>query len=96
MLWASVLYCVIQKKAERLEAEVLAVAPSSAKTTAYRSCAQARRRSSPLAAIAPWRRELARKLATGEGMDKSTLIHTQIQIIIIHFSPSPIPPVPNG
>jgi hypothetical protein len=25
------------------------------------------------------------KPATGEGMDKSTLVHTQIQIIIIHF-----------
>jgi hypothetical protein len=37
-----------------------------------------------------------RKPATGEGMDKSTLAHTQIQIIIIHFLPSPIPPMPNG
>jgi hypothetical protein len=36
------------------------------------------------------------KPATGEGMDKSTLAHTQIQIIIIHFLPSPIPPIPNG
>jgi hypothetical protein len=35
------------------------------------------------------------KPATGEGMDKSTLVHTQIQIIIIHFLPSPIPPIPN-
>jgi hypothetical protein len=38
----------------------------------------------------------AGKPATGEGMDKSTLAHTQIQIIIIHFLPSPIPPIPNG
>jgi hypothetical protein len=37
-----------------------------------------------------------RKPATGEGMDKSTLAYTQIQIIIIHFLPSPIPPIPNG
>jgi hypothetical protein len=37
-----------------------------------------------------------RKPATGEGMDKSTLVHTQIQIIIIHFLPSPFPPIPNG
>jgi hypothetical protein len=29
-------------------------------------------------------------------MDKSTLVHTQIQIIIIHFLPSPIPLIPNG
>jgi hypothetical protein len=36
------------------------------------------------------------KSATGEGMDKSTLVHTQIQIIIIHFLPSPFPPIPNG
>jgi hypothetical protein len=36
------------------------------------------------------------KPATGEGMDKSTLVHTQIQIIIIHFLPSPFPPIPNG
>jgi hypothetical protein len=28
------------------------------------------------------------KPATGEGMDKSTLAHTQIQIIIVHFLPS--------
>jgi hypothetical protein len=34
--------------------------------------------------------------ATGEGMDKSTFVHTQIQIIIIHFLPSPFPPIPNG
>jgi hypothetical protein len=34
--------------------------------------------------------------ATREGMDKSTLAHTPIQIIIIHFLPSPIPPIPNG
>jgi hypothetical protein len=34
--------------------------------------------------------------ATGEGMDKSTPIHTQIQIIIIHFLPSPFPSIPNG
>jgi hypothetical protein len=31
-----------------------------------------------------------------EGMDKSTLVHTQIQIIIIHFLPFPFPPIPNG
>jgi hypothetical protein len=31
-----------------------------------------------------------------EGMDKSTLVHTQIQIIIIHFLLSPILPIPNG
>jgi hypothetical protein len=31
-----------------------------------------------------------------EGMDKSTLAHTQIQIIIIHLLPSPIPLIPNG
>jgi hypothetical protein len=36
------------------------------------------------------------KPATGEGMDKSTFVHTQIQIIIIHFLPSPFPPIPNG
>jgi hypothetical protein len=36
------------------------------------------------------------KPATGEGMDKSTLVHTQIQIIIIHFLPSPFPPISNG
>jgi hypothetical protein len=36
------------------------------------------------------------KPATGEGMDKSTLVHTPIQIIIIHFIPSPFPPIPNG
>jgi hypothetical protein len=36
------------------------------------------------------------KPATGEGMNKSTLVHTQIQIIIIHFLPSPFPPIPNG
>jgi hypothetical protein len=36
------------------------------------------------------------KLATGEGMDKSTLVHTQIQIIIIHFLPSPFSLIPNG
>jgi hypothetical protein len=36
------------------------------------------------------------KPATREGMDKSTLVHTQIQIIIIHFLPSPFPPIPNG
>jgi hypothetical protein len=29
-------------------------------------------------------------------MDKSTLAHTQIQIIIIHFLPPPIPPRPQG
>jgi hypothetical protein len=29
-------------------------------------------------------------------MHKSTLVHTQIQIIIIHFLPSPFPPIPNG
>jgi hypothetical protein len=34
--------------------------------------------------------------ATGEGMDKSTFVRTQIQIIIIHFLPSPFPPIPNG
>jgi hypothetical protein len=44
-------------------------------------------RSTPLAA--------ASKPATGEGMDKSALVHTQIQIIIIHFLPSPFPPIPN-
>jgi hypothetical protein len=33
------------------------------------------------------------KPATGEGMDKSTLAYAQIQIIIIHFLPSPIPPI---
>jgi hypothetical protein len=38
----------------------------------------------------------ADKPATGEGMDKSTLVHTQIQIIITHFLPSPFPPIPNG
>jgi hypothetical protein len=32
----------------------------------------------------------------GEGMDKSTLVYTQIQIIIIHFLPSTFPPIPNG
>jgi hypothetical protein len=31
------------------------------------------------------------KPATGEGMDKSTLVHSQIQIIIFHFLPSPNP-----
>jgi hypothetical protein len=36
------------------------------------------------------------KPAIGEGMDKSTIVHTQIQIIIIHFLPSPFPPIPNG
>jgi hypothetical protein len=36
------------------------------------------------------------KPATGESMDKSTLAHTRIQIIIIHFLPSPIPPIPKG
>jgi hypothetical protein len=36
------------------------------------------------------------KPATGEGMDKSTLVHTQIQMIIIHFLPSPFTPIPNG
>jgi hypothetical protein len=36
------------------------------------------------------------KPATGEGMDKSTLAYAQIQIIIIHFLPSPIPPIRNG
>jgi hypothetical protein len=36
------------------------------------------------------------KPATGESMDKFTLVHTQIQIIIIHFLPSPFPPIPNG
>jgi hypothetical protein len=36
------------------------------------------------------------KPTTREGMDKSTFVHTQIQIIIIHFLPSPIPPIPNG
>jgi hypothetical protein len=30
------------------------------------------------------------KPAIWEGMDKSTLVHTQIQIIIIHFLPYPI------
>jgi hypothetical protein len=29
-------------------------------------------------------------------MDKSTLVHTQIQMIIIHFLPSPFTPIPNG
>jgi hypothetical protein len=38
---------------------------------------------------------VATKPATG-GMDKSTLAHNQIQIIIIHFLPSPISPIPNG
>jgi hypothetical protein len=36
------------------------------------------------------------KPATGEGMDKSTLVHTQIQIIIIHFLPSPFSLIANG
>jgi hypothetical protein len=36
------------------------------------------------------------KPATGEGMDKSTFVHTQIQIIIIHFLPFPFSPIPNG
>jgi hypothetical protein len=36
------------------------------------------------------------KPAIGEGMDKSTLAHAQIQIIIIHFLPSPISLIPNG
>jgi hypothetical protein len=31
-----------------------------------------------------------------EGTDKSTLVHTQIQIIIIHFLPSSFPHIPNG
>jgi hypothetical protein len=35
-------------------------------------------------------------LPTGEGMDKSTLVQTQIQIIIIHFLPFPFPHIPNG
>jgi hypothetical protein len=38
----------------------------------------------------------AAKPATGEGMDKSTLVHTQIQIIIIHFLRSSFSPIPNG
>jgi hypothetical protein len=41
-------------------------------------------------------RYIGSKPATGEGMDKSTLVHTQIHIIIIHFLPSPFPPIPNG
>jgi hypothetical protein len=36
------------------------------------------------------------KPATGEGMDKSTLVRTQIQIIIIHFLPYPILLILNG
>jgi hypothetical protein len=36
------------------------------------------------------------KPAIVEGMDKSTLVHTQIQIIIIHFLPSSFLPIPNG
>jgi hypothetical protein len=40
--------------------------------------------------------EVLVKPATGEGMDKSTPVHTQIQNIIIHFLPSPFPPIPNG
>jgi hypothetical protein len=49
---------------------------------------------SPRAAVR--RTHIVAKPATGEGIDKSTLTHTQIQIIIIHFLPSPIPPIPNG
>jgi hypothetical protein len=44
----------------------------------------------------PCRDGITDKPATGEGMDKSTLVHTQIQIIIIHFLPSSFPPIPNG
>jgi hypothetical protein len=46
--------------------------------------------------IASRNHHLMSKPATGEGMDKSTLVHTQIQIIILHFLPSPFPPIPNG
>jgi hypothetical protein len=47
------------------------------------------------ASSSPWGAPVI-KPATGEGMVKSTLVHTQIQIIIIHFLPSPFPPIPNG
>jgi hypothetical protein len=50
-----------------------------------------------LSLLRAWQGEnIQLKPATGEGMEKSTLVHTQIQIIIIHFLPSPFPPIPNG
>jgi hypothetical protein len=45
---------------------------------------------------APTESIIVGKPATGEGMGKSTLVHTQIQIIIIHFVPSSFPAILNG